>query len=371
MGDSTGAYEVEALHVHDEAFALPSQANDALSKRILVFEIEFSLERDYGDIPLIYEASSKRHDFPPWLSSSELRSLKLRLGKSIKDVVEKEQSPQLAPGLYVLGTPIGNLEDLGFRALRVLKHSGWVAAEDTRETRKLLDHYGVQAEVRSLHEHSTRARIEELVESLRAGGVGAYVSDAGTPGLCDPGAALVQACVAADVPVYPVPGAAAPIVLLSVLGWNESSFSFEGFFPREQKERQEWARQVGISGGLQLFFESPHRILGTLEFLAAIFPQAPLVVGRELTKRFESVYRGSCMELWEKLKNEQPRGEYVLAILLPKEEFRAGLSDPEVHALVKELAQMGASQKVLVRAAMSHGMRKNEAYKLTLEVLEK
>ncbi|HEY8280731.1 MAG TPA: 16S rRNA (cytidine(1402)-2'-O)-methyltransferase [Bdellovibrionota bacterium] len=285
----------------------------------------------------------------------------------------KGQAEELSPGLYVVATPIGNLEDLGFRALRVLKQSRWIAAEDTRETRKLLDHYGIKSELRSLHEHSTLSRVEELVESLKGGGVGAYVSDAGTPGLCDPGPALVQACVKAGIPVYPVPGASALLALLSISGIPGTAFSFHGFFPREKKDREEWSERAGKQGGLQLFYESPHRIKETLAFLSKQFSQSPLIVGRELTKRFETITRGSSREVAETLEAEEPRGEYVLALQLPEieEEQCAALGRDALKELVKELTDLGAGQKVLTRVAMSHGLRKNEAYKLALEMMEK
>jgi 16S rRNA (cytidine1402-2'-O)-methyltransferase len=278
----------------------------------------------------------------------------------------KGQSLELVTGLYVVATPIGNLEDFGFRALRVLEQAAWVAAEDTRETRKLLDHYGIRTPLHSFHEHSTKSRVDALVATLAAGGTGAYVSDAGTPGLCDPGAALVRACAAGGIPVYPVPGASAPIALLSVGGFEESAFTFHGFFPREKKEREEWA---ATASGLQLFFESPHRILGALAFLGDAFPSQHLVVGRELTKRFETISRGTCAEIATSLATEEPRGEYVLALSLPVKQILEGLPVEEVKALVKELAEFGASQKVLLRVGMSHGLRKNEAYKLSLEFL--
>lgn len=291
-----------------------------------------------------------------------------------KDQAEEKSTESvkpIAPGLYVVATPIGNLEDLSFRALRVLGQVNWVAAEDTRETRKLLDHYGVKSELHSLHEHSTKARIDELVEELKKGGTGAYVSDAGTPGLCDPGPGLVQACVAEGISVYPVPGAAAPMALLSVAGVSESGFHFHGFFPREKKEREEWAsRALGI-GGAQIFFESPHRIASTLEFLSSHFAENPLVVGRELTKRFETITRGSCGAVGEELRKEEPRGEYVLVLQLPEACAAAAFDEEKVKTLVKELALLGAGQKILVQAAISHGMRKNEAYKMALEALEK
>ncbi len=288
----------------------------------------------------------------------------------MKDQAE-ENSRVLAPGLYVVATPIGNLEDLSFRALRVLSQVNWVGAEDTRETRKLLEHYGVQTELHALHEHSTKARIQELAESLKKGGAGAYVSDAGTPGLCDPGPGLVQACVEAGIPVYPVPGAAAPATLLSVAGIAETGFHFHGFFPREKKEREDWASVAAGIGGAQILFESPHRIAGALEFLAAHFAEQNLVVGRELTKRFETITRGTCAAVYGALKNEEPRGEYVLILRLPAASREEAFDSAKVQELIKDLAGLGAGQKILVKAAMSHGMRKNEAYKLALELTEK
>jgi 16S rRNA (cytidine1402-2'-O)-methyltransferase len=275
---------------------------------------------------------------------------------------------KLAPGLYVVGTPIGNLEDLSYRAFRVLSNVDWVGAEDTRETRKLLDHYGIHKETRALHEHSTKARLDELIASLKSGASAAYVSDAGTPGVCDPGAALVAACAAEGIGVYPVPGASAVASLLSIAGFEESAFRFSGFFPREKKDREAWA---AAAGGLELFYESPHRIRAALEFLATHFPAAPLVVGRELTKRFETVTRGSAREVFEAIGVEEPRGEYALALLLPpKAEATGALAEGELRELVKELAALGAPQKALLRVGISHGLRKNEAYKLSLEALE-
>ena len=197
-------------------------------------------------------------------------------------------------------------------------------------------------------------------------------SDAGTPGLCDPGSALVAACVQEGISVYPVPGASALAALLSVAGFSEAGFTFHGFFPRENRDRAAWAEKALGAGGLHLFYESPHRVRSTLTFLAERFPEAPLVVGRELTKRFETLSRGLCSELERKLGKEEPRGEYALALLLPPAlEPKAGLQEEEIRALVKELAELGASRKVIQRTAMSHGLRKNEAYKLSLECLEK
>jgi len=283
--------------------------------------------------------------------------------------LERDQKP--SSGLYVVATPIGNLEDLGFRALRVLTKCDWVAAEDTRETRKLLERYGISTRLISFHEHSGSGKIKELISLLENGESGAYVSDAGTPGLCDPGADLVSAAAGAGIPVHSVPGPSALLALLSVTGFKESNFSFHGFFARENRERASWASLAEGAGGVHIFFESPHRIAGTLEFLAGRFADSELVLGRELTKKFETITRGTCQSVEQTLAKEEPRGEYVLALRLPKIEARAGLNLERATELVKELAQLGASQKVLMKVGMSHGLRKNEAYKLALDLMEK
>lgn len=279
---------------------------------------------------------------------------------------------KLPAGLYMVSTPIGNLEDLSFRAVRVLRESDWIAAEDTRETRKLLDSQGITTELISLHEHSSPRKIAELAARLQNGETGAYVSDAGTPGICDPGAELVVAAAASGVRITPIPGASAPIALLSASGFSSSEFRFCGFFPREKKEREEWGSQALRDGGLRVFFESPHRIRECLKFLAKEFPSQPLVVGRELTKRFETITRGSCQEVEALLSSDEPRGEYVLVLELPAAALEAaGLKEPELLALLTELASLGGNQKTLTRVAISHGLAKNAAYELVLKVLGK
>jgi 16S rRNA (cytidine1402-2'-O)-methyltransferase len=274
--------------------------------------------------------------------------------------------------LYLVATPLGNLEDLSFRALRVFKEVAWIAAEDTRTSAKLLQSQGISTPLISFHEHSGSGRVEHLLQRLMAGESGAYISDAGTPGICDPGAPLVRAAAEAGIPVVPVPGPSAPIALLSVSGFEGSDFTFHGFFPRENAERKRWADRAEAIGGLQVFFESPHRIKETLLFLKIRFAKAGLVLGRELTKKFESIHRGTCQEVAERLEAEEPRGEYVLAVALPPAEARpAGLAGEALEILLRELAALGAGQKILVRVALSHGLAKNAAYALALKALDK
>jgi 16S rRNA (cytidine1402-2'-O)-methyltransferase len=283
----------------------------------------------------------------------------------------KGQSEELQPGLYVVGTPIGNLEDLGIRALRVLREVDWIAAEDTRQTRKLLAHFGIEKPLYSLHEHSTEARVEELAERLSKGERGAYVSDAGTPGIADPGAALVRASCGAGVAVVPVPGPSAVAALVSVAGSDGAGFTFSGFFPRERKDREAWAVRAKSAGGLQVFFESPHRINACLAFLAKEFPEAELLVGRELTKKFETLTRGPAAEVAKALEAEEPRGEYCLALELgaPALERAAALGEEELVSHFRELAELGVGQKVLVKVGVTHGLSKNRAYELALAAL--
>lgn len=283
----------------------------------------------------------------------------------------KHQPEALAPGLYMVATPIGNLEDLGARALRILSQADWIAAEDTRETKKLLDSQGLSTPLHSFHEYSTTRKTEELVARLAKGERGAYVTDAGTPGISDPGAELVKAALKANVQVHPIPGPSAPVTLLSASGFSGTAFKFHGFFPREKKEREALAAQMKREGGIQVFFESPHRFRECLNTLAQHFPTAPLVVGRELTKRFETITRGEAAKVLDLLQNEEPRGEYALALELPANGENGEKIDlTKIENLCLELAEAGASQRVLTRVLMSHGLAKNAAYDLALKCLK-
>lgn len=273
-----------------------------------------------------------------------------------------KEKENLAPGLYLVATPIGNLEDFSARGRRILEQVQWIGAEDTRESKKLLQAYGLNSSLISLHEHSSSEKIAELVARLSAGKSGAYVSDAGTPGICDPGAALVNAAVAAGISVYPVPGASAPLALLSVSGFERSDFSFHGFFPRENKERLAFAKKM--REGVHVFFESPHRFLSCLEFLAEHFSQEKLVIGRELTKLYETIHRGTPADLWKSLRTQEARGEYVLALEISAKE--EAVSESDIRLLLEELAALGADQKILVKVAQSHGLPRNQAYSLAL-----
>jgi 16S rRNA (cytidine1402-2'-O)-methyltransferase len=278
--------------------------------------------------------------------------------------------------LSVVATPIGNLDDLSPRARQVLETVDWIAAEDTRHTLNLLRHCKIEKELISLHEHSSTEKISALVERLQKGERGAYVSDAGTPGISDPGSKLVKACWDENLRVSPIPGPSAVATIMSVSGMDETEFSFMGFFPRENREREELATRLQHSPSIYVFYESPHRARQFLEWAEKNFPDAILVMGRELTKKFEEIRRGSAKELLEILEiREEILGEFVFVLQLEKVE-KAGTeslqrSPEEIAELLKELHTLGANQKILHAVAKSWGMSRSDSYNLALKILGK
>ena len=223
--------------------------------------------------------------------------------------------PSPAAGtLYLVATPIGNLEDITQRALRTLGEVQAVAAEDTRRTRRLLDHYGVSVPVLSLFEHNERRKVPALVERLRAGASLAVVTDAGSPGVADPGYRLVRAAVEAGIEVRSVPGPSAVIAALQVSGLPTDAFTFAGFLPVKAGARRRALEALARRRETIVVFEAPHRIEATLEDLEAIWKERPIALARELTKTFEEAIRGSAREVRERLTNEKRRGEMVLVL---------------------------------------------------------
>lgn len=215
--------------------------------------------------------------------------------------------------LFIVATPIGNLEDVTLRSLRILKEVDLILAEDTRVTRKLLARYGITKPLESFHHHSGKQKLDKILGLLREGKNIALVSDAGTPGIHDPGNILVKEVAAAlpEVPVIPVPGPSSVTAILSVAGVNTDRFLFLGF-PPHKKGRNKFFEEVKNSKHPVVFFESPYRIIKTLEALAEYDPE--ITVGRELTKKFEIIYRGKPGEILEKLKAEKIRGEFIVLV---------------------------------------------------------
>ena len=271
----------------------------------------------------------------------------------------------LAPGLYLVATPIGNLEDMTLRGLRVLRQVDRIACEDTRQTQKLLNHYEIKTPTVSYHMHNEMVRTEELTAELKAGGRIAVVSDAGTPGIADPGGQIAQAAIAAGVTVYPVPGANAAINGLIASGLPTERFTFHGFLPAKGGARKTVLEGLARGAVTHVFYEAPHRIVDTLADVEAVFGAGQwVVVGRELTKLHEEFLRGGVGNLRAELAGRASvRGEMVLMFAL--DEAAAAVSGVSVAAAVAALVKgEGLAEKdALKRVARERGMGKSEAYR--------
>lgn len=216
--------------------------------------------------------------------------------------------------LFVVATPMGNLSDITFRALEALKNADMIACEDTRHTKILLDHYNIQKPTVSYHQHSKVERIDFLVNELQQGKNIALVSDAGTPGISDPGNKLVLAATKAGIRAVPIPGPSAVVAALSVSGLPTDSFVFYGFMPHK-KGKQTLIKKIAESDMTSVFYESTHRIVKTLEMMGKIIgPAREIVVCRELTKKFETVYRGNVSEVIKQLASDKTLGEFVVTV---------------------------------------------------------
>ncbi len=275
-----------------------------------------------------------------------------------------EQKP-LAPGLYLVATPIGNLEDITLRALRVLTLADKIACEDTRQTQKLLNHFAIQKPTVSYHLFNEAARSEELIAELKAGARIAVVSDAGTPGIADPGSFLARAAIAAGVPVYPVPGANAGVSALIASGLGTETFTFHGFLESKSGARRTQLEALPHGPRTHIFYETPHRILEALGDIEALFgPAQHVVIARELTKLHEEFLRGAVSELRATLEaRAQVRGEIVLLFELAAEQ--QGPQTTSILAAVEALAKLeGIPEKdAFKRVARERGMGKSDAYR--------
>ena len=283
----------------------------------------------------------------------------------VSEAVEKP----LAPGLYLVATPIGNLEDITLRALRVLRSVDRIACEDTRQTAKLLGHFGIKTPTVSYHMHNEGTRSSELIEALKAGGRIAVVSDAGMPGIADPGAMIAAEAIAAGVAVFPIPGANAALSALIASGLPSERFAFYGFLPSKEGARRtalEDLRTRGVDAATtHIFYETPHRIVGALEDVVATFgAQQPVVLARELTKLHEEFLRGTAGELLATLQGRPSvRGEMVL-LLGGNAVQEAVEGTRSLAAEVKALMAAGAEEKdALKQVAKARGIGKSEAYR--------
>jgi len=283
--------------------------------------------------------------------------------------LEESEKQPLAPGLYLVGTPIGNLGDITLRALRVLRDADRIACEDTRQTQKLLNHFGITTPTISCHEHNETERIPEFLAAMQQGSRIAIVSDAGMPGISDPGMRIAAAAIDAGIAVYPIPGANAALSALVASGLNTEHFAYEGFLPAKAGARRAALEELATKsedGTTLIFYEAPHRILETLGDVQAVWGGAcRVVVARELTKLHEEFLRGSVAEVAANLsQRDRIRGEITLLVearTLSKDEVSAG-------SITDRIAELQKSENVdekdaLKRIARERGLSKSDVYR--------
>jgi 16S rRNA (cytidine1402-2'-O)-methyltransferase len=272
------------------------------------------------------------------------------------------------PSLYLVATPIGNLEDITLRALRVLKEVDLIACEDTRQTLKLLNHYDIKTRLVSYHEHNEMTKAAELVVDLEGGAKIALVTDAGMPGISDPGFRLIALAIRHHVPVVPIPGASAFLAALVASGLPTDSFRFSGFLPSKSGQRRKLLESVRESPRTQVFYEAPHRLLETLaDVVELLGNDRHVVVAREVTKLHEEFLRGRAGEILKELKARgDVKGEITL--LIAKAEEGAVPSSPETVNVAQRVREIMAGEKVdekaaLKKVAKERGIGKSEAYR--------
>ncbi|WP_341736370.1 16S rRNA (cytidine(1402)-2'-O)-methyltransferase [Microcoleus sp. CAWBG640] len=269
--------------------------------------------------------------------------------------------------LYIVGTPIGNLEDMTFRAIKILQAADLIAAEDTRHTGKLLQHFQITTPQISYHEHNRHQRLPELIDKLLLGKDIALVTDAGMPGISDPGSELVKACADANINIIPIPGACACIVGISASGLPTDRFVFEGFLPAKGQERQQSLEALQIESRTIILYESPHRLRQTLQDLANVLgSDRQIVLARELTKMHEEFWRGSIESAIELYTNNEPKGEFTL-IIGGLQTAAPVFSEDAIKAELQTLISEGISRSQASRQlAQQTSLPRRQIYQLAL-----
>ncbi|QLE57641.1 16S rRNA (cytidine(1402)-2'-O)-methyltransferase [Nostoc sp. TCL26-01] len=272
--------------------------------------------------------------------------------------------------LYIVGTPIGNLEDITFRAVRILQTVDLIAAEDTRHTGKLLQHLQIKTPQISYHEHNRTSRIPELLENLQTGKAIALVSDAGMPGISDPGYELVKACVEAGLTVVPIPGASAAITALSAAGLPTDRFVFEGFLPAKSQQRREYLEFLQTESRTLIFYESPHRLRETLQDLAQVWgSDRQIVLARELTKLYEEFWRGNIAEAIAHYQQREPQGEYTI-IVAGNIANETQLTEAQLKAELQQLISQGITRSQASRQLAKYtALNRRQIYQLALSIV--
>jgi len=275
-------------------------------------------------------------------------------------------APPLAPGLYVVATPIGNLRDITIRALETLAAASVILCEDTRMSARLLDHYGIKGRRIALHEHNERAKADDIVRRVASGEAIALISDAGTPLLSDPGFPLIRALAEANQPVFPIPGASALLSALVVAGLPTDAFAFHGFLPNKAGARANALKALGDSPETLVFYESPRRLDDTLAAMAELWGERQAAVALELTKRFERVHRGTLVELAAEFADTETKGEAVIVVAGAAEPAPPDAADWQA-ALLAEMAHQPLRVAV-DEVTKRYGLKRKEVYDAALSL---
>ncbi len=269
--------------------------------------------------------------------------------------------------LYLVATPIGNLEDITFRAINILKEVDLIVAEDTRHTLKLLNHYEISKPLISYHRHNEEIKVEGLIEKLKKGQNIAVVSDAGTPAICDPGEVIVKEALKENIKVIPIPGACAFVNALVASGLDTKEFVFYGFLSINKKIRKEKLEQIKKENKTIILYEAPHKLKNTLEDLEEILENRKIVIARELTKIHEEFIKGTAKEILEKYT--EPKGEHVILIeanpIKQEDEEKLKINNMTIEEHYKYYENKGFSKnEIIKKIAKDKGVNKNEIYKL-------
>lgn len=276
--------------------------------------------------------------------------------------------------LYLVPTPIGNLKDITLRGLETLKEADFIAAEDTRQTLKLLNHFNIKKPLISYHKYNEQVKSDKIIELLIEGKIVALVSDAGTPGISDPGSVIVQRCIEKMINFEVLPGATAITTALVYSGLDTTKFLFRGFLPRENKDRKIITDELLNAQETLIFYEAPHRLLDTLTYLLDVFGNRNIAVCRELTKIYEEIYRGSLKETIEYFVKNKPRGEFVIVLEGKrleeiKEEKREEWIDLSIEEHIVKYIKDGISKKEAIKlVAKDRELPKSEVYKFSTNI---
>ena len=283
------------------------------------------------------------------------------------DTMSNETSPGV---LYLCATPIGNLEDMTIRAIRILKEVDVIGAEDTRHTRKLLSYYDIHTPLISYHEHNKFDQGPILLDRLLLGDSVAIVSDAGLPGISDPGAHLAELVIEEGIQVVPIPGANAALSALIASGLDTTMFTFVGFLPKTSKKREERFNELALMTHTLIFYESPHRIKDTLKEMHIALGNRRVVIARELTKIHEEFIRGTIVELLDHFKDTVPKGEFTVIVegCKKEEEIDRVVADEEIYSAVKEYLLQKLDKKTAMKlVAEKFNLSKRDVYKVLLK----